>query len=85
MPSPHRRLLGLHGEILAELRDAKLIRTIVVTRPSCRRPVELVHIPSLIDCLERLEELAENRRKAEIRAGYAHHHKPEDLLEVVKE
>jgi hypothetical protein len=85
MPSPRRRLFGLHREILAELRDARLIRVIEVTRPSCRRSVELVYIPSLIDCLERFEELAENKRKAEIRAGYAHFHKPEDLLEVVKE
>jgi hypothetical protein len=29
--------------------------------------------------------MAENRRQTEIRAGYAHHHKPEDLLEVVKD
>lgn len=85
MPSPRRRLLGLHGVILSELEAAGLIRTVEVTRPSCRRSVKLIYIPSLIHCLERFEELAENRRKAEIRAGYAHHHKPEDLLEVVKE
>ena len=85
MPSPRRRLFGLHGEILSELDDAGLIRTIEVTRPSYRRSVKLVYIPSLIHCLERFEELAKNKRQAEIRAGYAHHHKPEDLLEVVKE
>jgi hypothetical protein len=85
MPSPKRRLFGLHREILSELGDAGLIRVIEVTRPSSRRPVQLVYIPSLIAYLERLEELAKARHLAEIRAGYAHHHEPEDLLEVVKE
>jgi hypothetical protein len=85
MPRPGRRLLGIPHNILVELDDADLIKVVEVTRPSCRRPVKLVYIPSLIAYLERLEEIADNRRRAEIRAGYAHHHKPADLLEVVTE
>jgi hypothetical protein len=85
LPSPRKRLLGLQRNVLLQLHDADLIRIIQVHRPGRRRPVELVHIPSLIAYLESLEEIAENRRIAEIRAGYAHHHKPEDLMEVVTE
>jgi hypothetical protein len=85
MPTPRRRLLGLHRPLLEELKAAGCIRVITVTRPSDKRPLDLVYIPSLLAHLERLEELADNQRRAKIRDGYAHHHKPEDLLQVVPE
>ena len=74
LPSPHKRLLGLQRHVLLQLHDADLIRIVEVRRPGRRRPVELVHIPSLISYLERLEELAKNERLAKIRRGYAPYH-----------
>jgi hypothetical protein len=84
LPSPHKRLLGFQRQVLLELHAAGLVRIIEITRPG-KRSVQLVHIPSLIGFIEREEELAKARGLAEIRKGYAHHHKPEDLLEVVTE
>jgi hypothetical protein len=74
LPSPRKRLLGFHRHVLRQLHDADLIRIIEVHRPGYRRPLELVHIPSLIGYLERVEELAKNERLAKIRAGYAKYH-----------
>jgi len=74
LPSPGKRLLGFDPHSLEELGHLDLIRIIEVIRPGRRRPIKLVHIPSLIAYIERVEELARNKRLAEIRAGYAHHH-----------
>ena len=74
LPSPRKRLLGFHRHVLRQLHHADLIRIIEVHRPGYRRPLELVHIPSLIGYLERVEELAKNERLAKIRAGYAKYH-----------
>jgi hypothetical protein len=74
LPSPRKRLLGFHRHVLRQLHDADLIRIVEVQRPGYRRPLELVHIPSLIAYLERVEELARNERLAKIRAGYAKYH-----------
>lgn len=74
LPSPRKRLLGFDRHSLLELGDLDLIRVIEVTKPGHRRPIELVHIPSLIAYIERIEEMARNKRLAEIREGYAHHH-----------
>jgi hypothetical protein len=74
LPSPRKRLLGLQRNVLLQLYDADLIRIIEVHRPGRRRPIELVHVPSLIAYLERLEELAKNAHLAKIRRGYAKYH-----------
>ena len=74
LPSPRKHLLGFDPHSLEELGRLDLIRIIEVTRPGRQRPIKLVHIPSLIAYIERVEELERNKRLAEIRAGYAHHH-----------
>jgi hypothetical protein len=74
LPSPGKHLLGFDPHSLEELGRLYLIRIIEVTGPGRRRPIKLVHIPSLIAYIERVEELARNKRLAEICAGYAHHH-----------
>ena len=74
LPGARKRLLGFDPHSLEELGRLDLIRIIEVTRPGRRRPIKLVHIPSLIAYIERVEELARNKRLAEICAGYAHHH-----------
>jgi hypothetical protein len=84
LPSAKQRLLGLGSGFLRELGEAGLIRLVTVTRPSQRRAVELVHVPSLIAYIEQEEAVANAARMAQHRASYAHHHRPEDLLEVVK-
>jgi len=74
LPSPRKRLLGLQRHVLCQLHEADLIRIIEVRRPGYQRPLELVHIPSVIAYLERVEELARNDRLAKIRQGYAKYH-----------
>ena len=74
LPSPHKRLLGFQPHVLRQLNEAGLIRIIEVTRPGRMRRIELVHIPSLIAYIERVEELAKNDRLAKIRQGYAKYH-----------
>jgi hypothetical protein len=74
LPSPRKRLLGFQPHVLHQLHEAGLIRIIEVTRPGRKRPIELVHIPSLIAYIERVEELAKNDRLAKIRQGYARYH-----------
>jgi hypothetical protein len=74
LPGARKRLLGFDPHSLEELGRLDLIRIIEVIRPGRRRPIKLVHIPSLIAYIERVEELARNKRLAEIRAGYAHHY-----------
>ena len=74
LPSPRKRLLGLRRHVLLQLHDAGLIRIIEVNRPGLRRALQLVHVPSVIGYLERVEELAKNERLAKIRAGYAKYH-----------
>ena len=74
LPSARKRLLGLDRHSLEELKHLGLIRIIEVVPPVRKFPIKLVHVPSLIAYLERLEELANLKRQAEIRAGYAHHH-----------
>src|SRR5262245_34053494 len=74
LPGARKRLLGFDSHSLEELGRLDLIRIIEVIRPGRRRPIKLVHIPSLIAYIERVEKLARNKRLAEIRAGYADHH-----------
>jgi len=84
LPAPRKRLLGFTKDFLLELADAGLIRLVTVTRPSHRRPVALVHVPSLIAYIEQEEAVAKAAQFAQHRQAYAHHHKPGDLLEVVQ-
>ena len=74
LPGPRKRLLGLDCHSLEELAHYDLIRIIEVIRPGRKHPIKLVHVPSLLAYIERVEQLARNKRLAEIRAGYAHHH-----------
>ena len=74
LPSPSKQLLGLDPRSLEELGRLDLIRIIEVIRPGRRRPIKLVHIPSLIGYIERVEELARAKRLAQIKEGYAHYH-----------
>jgi hypothetical protein len=83
LPSARKRLLGFDPHSLEELGRYGLIRIIEVVPPGRRFAIKLVHIPSLIAYVERLEELADLKRQAEIRAGYAHHH-PKGALEEPK-
>ena len=84
LPAPRKRLLGFPRDFLLELADAGLIRLVTVTRPSHRRPVELVHVPSLLAYIEQEEAVARAAKLAQHRQAYAHHHHPEDLLEIIK-
>jgi hypothetical protein len=84
LPTPRKRLLGFTRDFLLELADAGLIRLVIVSRPSHRRPVALVHVPSLIAYIEQEEAVAKAAQLAQHRQAYAHHHKPENLLEIVQ-
>jgi hypothetical protein len=77
MPGVRGRLLGLTGRELEDLERYHLIRVIEVRRPGRKWPIKLVHIPSLLEYLERVEMLKRNSEMEKIRAGYAHHHKNE--------
>jgi hypothetical protein len=84
IPTPRKHLLGFTRNFIIELADAGLIRLVTVTRPGKRRPLRLVHVPSLIAYIEQEEAVANAALLAQHRQAYAHHHKPEDLLEVVQ-
>jgi hypothetical protein len=83
LPGARKRFLGLDRSSLEQLGRCGLIRIIELTPPGRRFPIRVVHVPSLIAYIERVEELADHKRLAEIRAGYAHHH-PKGALEEPK-
>jgi hypothetical protein len=85
LPSSKRKLLGITGEDYEKLGKAGLVRITEVVVPNRKRPLRVVYIPSVIGYLDHLDELERIKREAGWRAGYAHHHAPEDLLEVVTE
>jgi hypothetical protein len=74
LPSPRKRLLGFDRHSLKQLHRCDLIRIIEVTLPGHKYSIELVHVPSLLGYIKRVEELADAKRLATIREGYAHHH-----------
>jgi hypothetical protein len=67
LPSPGKRLLGCDRHSLRELHRCDLVRIIKVTLPGHKRPINLVHVPSLVAYVERVEQLAEAKQLAEIR------------------
>jgi hypothetical protein len=77
MPGARGRFLGFTGRELEELERYHLIRIIEVIRPGRKRPIKLIHTPSVLEYLERVEMLARGEQTERIRAGYAHHHKNE--------
>jgi hypothetical protein len=85
LPGPGRRLMGLTKADLEGLEEMGSVRITEVVTLGRKRPIRVVYMPSLIGHLDYLDEIARIQREAGWRAGYAHHHKPEDLLEVVKE
>jgi hypothetical protein len=83
LPGQGRRLLGLTRQDLEGLEEMGVVRITEVGVPGRKRPLRVVYVPSLIGHLDHLDDIARIQREAGWRAGYAHHHKPEDLLEVV--
>jgi hypothetical protein len=80
LPGPRKRLIGFTKDFLRELGAAGLIRLVKVRRPGNRRPLELVHVPSLIAYVEQEEAIAAQVQLAQHRQAYAG-----NLLEVFQE
>jgi hypothetical protein len=71
LPSAKKTLVGIPRHTLLLLYKAGLIRIVYAHMPGRYKPIELVHMPSLIGYLEREEEFAKNARLEKIRQSYA--------------
>jgi hypothetical protein len=70
LPGPRKLLLGFPRHTLLELHAAGLVRIIWAHSPGRKYPVAVVHIPSLIEYLQREEENARWAKAEAIRKTY---------------